>query len=88
MGDTLYLSQAEKIQVHVAKVLRQAETAEVQKCGWVGGDAWFGSINSAVELKRRLGLYLTSIVKQNLNYNPVSVLRAVLQAWYPRRAAV
>jgi hypothetical protein len=41
------------------------------KGGWCGGgDAWFGSINSGVELKRQKGIFSIStfIVKQNLQY--------------------
>ena len=62
------LPKGEKIHVHVAEVLRQAERAKVAKGGWVGGDAWFGSVNSCVELMKKKGIHSTFIVKQNLNY--------------------
>jgi hypothetical protein len=32
----------------------------VIKCTWIGGNAWFGSIKSCIELKKRLGLYSTA----------------------------
>jgi len=41
------------ITTHIAQVLRQAEGALLPEGGWVGGDAWLGSIMSAVELKSR-----------------------------------
>ena len=33
------------------------EGANVAKGGWVGGDAWFGSVMSAVEVFNRFGVY-------------------------------
>ncbi|KAL7537556.1 hypothetical protein ACHAWF_005802 [Thalassiosira exigua] len=79
-----HLPKREMIQYHVAEVLRQAEESNVEAGGWVGGDAWFGSINSCVELYKRLGMFSTFIVKQNLNYFLMQVLHAVLRARYPR----
>ena len=38
--------------MHVAEVLRQVEGAGLEKNGWVGGDAWFGSAQLCVELKK------------------------------------
>ncbi len=55
--------------------------------GWVGGDAWFGSIISCMELKRRLGINLSFIVKGNTNYCPMKVLHAIHIARYPDKAA-
>ena len=43
--------------VHVAEVLRQVKGSGLELGGWVCGDAWFGSIPSAIELKLRLGVY-------------------------------
>lgn len=81
------LPMSEPIKAHVAEVLRQAEGAKVEKGGWVGGDAWFGSINSCVELKARLDIYSSFIVKNNLDYFPMKVLHAILMARYPDRPA-
>ena len=72
--ETSHLPRGEQILGHVAEVLRQAEGANVQKGGWIGGDAWFGSVNAAVELKCRLGINSTFIIKQNKNYCPVDVV--------------
>ena len=46
-----HLPHGELIQKHDAEVLIQAEGANVKKGGWIGGDAWFGLVNAAVELK-------------------------------------
>ncbi len=43
-----HLPRGEPIQ-YVAEVLRQAEGAGVSTGGWIGGDAWFGLVNAAVE---------------------------------------
>ena len=51
------------------------------------GNAWFGSINCVVELKRRLNVFSTFIVKQQLNYFPKEVLHTVLRARFGGRPA-
>lgn len=73
---------------HTAEVLRQAEGANVFRGRWVGGNAWFGSIESCIELKKCLGLYSMFIIKQNdsmfikqnVQYLPMKILHAVLVA--------
>ena len=82
-----HLPKGEDISYHTAEVLRQAENANVVEGGWVGGDAWFGSIESCVELMRVLKLHSTFIVKQNLNYYPMKVLHAILCARHGSRPA-
>ena len=75
----------EKVSYHTAEVLRQAEESEVIEGGWVGGDAWFGSVESSVELMRRKKVFSTFIVKQNLNYFPMQTLHEVMDARYGNR---
>ncbi len=65
---------------NVGEVLCQAEGTKVVDGGWIGGDAWFGSINSCVELKKRFGIFSSFIVKTNKKYCPVEVIRSVLLA--------
>ncbi|CAB9515559.1 unknown protein [Seminavis robusta] len=65
---------------HTAEVLRQVEDAQVVKNGWCGGDAWFGSVATCVELKKRFGVHSTFIVKNNKAFYPMEVLNAVLKA--------
>ena len=87
VGEESSMPRKEPINVHVAEVLRQAEGAEVLEGGWVCGDAWFGSVNSCVELMKRKKIFSTFVVKQNLQYFPMQVLKAVLLARYPTRPA-
>ena len=47
---TSHLPLGEVISYHTAEVLRQAEGSRVVRNGWVGGDAWFGSIESCIEI--------------------------------------
>ena len=47
-----HLPCGEVIHQHVAETLRQEKGAHVKRGGWVGGDAWFYSINSCMKLKR------------------------------------
>jgi hypothetical protein len=46
------LPNSPDMQAHTAKVLPQMEGASVRRGGWVGGDTWFGSVMTAVEVKR------------------------------------
>jgi hypothetical protein len=75
-----HLPKGEEVSYHTAEVFRQAEDSNLVEGGWVGGDAYFGSIESCVELKRWLGAYSTFIIKQNVNYFPMKVLHAILTA--------
>ena len=61
-----------------AEVLHQAKNSNVIEGGWVGGDAWFGSIASCVELKHMLSLYSTFIIKQNVNFFLMKLLHSIL----------
>lgn len=82
-----HLPRGEDVSYHTAEVLRQAEDSNLIEGGWVGGDAYFGSIESCVELKRRLGAYSTFIIKQNVNYYPMKVLHAIMAAQCGSRPA-
>ena len=55
--------------------------------GWVGGDAWFGSIMTAVEVKKRFGVHSTFIIKNNRTFFPMRALKSVLDARYGERPA-
>ena len=68
-----HLPKGEDISYHTAEVLRQVENSKVIEDGWVSGDAWFGSIESCVELMHVLKLHSTFINKQNLNYFSMTV---------------
>ena len=80
LRETTSLPKKEEMSAHTAEVLRQVEGAGLPVGGWVGGDAWFGSVMTAVELRKRLGVHSTFIVKNNKNYFPMEVLHSVLKA--------
>jgi len=68
------------IAVHAAEASRQVEGAGVPPGGWCGGDAWFGSAMSCVELKSRLDVFSTLVVKQHKALFPMEVLHSILSA--------
>ena len=39
-----------EVTTHTAEVLRQVEGADLRQGAWVGGDAWFGSVATVLEL--------------------------------------
>ena len=86
-GEVSTLPLGEPILKHVAEVMRQCDGAKLTDGGWVGGDAWFGSIPAVVELKNRLNIYSTFIVKQHIQYFPKQVLHKILMTRYPRYPA-
>ena len=67
-----------KISTHVAEVLRQFGGTHVIEDGWVGGDSWFGSVHSSVELRNRLGVHSTFIIKTRKGFFPIKVLHSML----------
>jgi hypothetical protein len=54
-----------EILAHAAEELRQIKGANVVEGGWAGGDAWFGSMTTALEAKKRLSVDSTWIIKGN-----------------------
>jgi hypothetical protein len=81
------LPNSPMMQAHTAEVLRQVEGAGVKAGGWVGGDARFGSVMTAVEVKRRLGVHSTMIIKGHTHLFPMQVLHAILQGRHGTRPA-
>ena len=53
------------ISVHVSEVLRQVEGTDIEPKGWIDWDSWFGSVSSCTELKKRMDVSSTFIVKNN-----------------------
>ena len=86
-GELSSLPGMEEIKATTSEVLRQVEGSGVKKGGWVGGDAWFGSIMSSVEVYKRFGVHSTFVVKNNTRYFPMRVLHRILVARYKRRPA-
>ena len=81
-----------RINVSTAEVLRQAEGgfglegASADK-RWLGGDAWFGGVESAVMLKKKLNVDSTYIVKNNTYLFPKATLGKILRARHGERPA-
>jgi hypothetical protein len=75
------------VPAHTAEVLRQVEGAGVSKGGWVGGDSWFGSFLSAVEVKVRFDIHSTWVIKQNHDIFPTVAIHSVLSARHGNRPA-
>jgi hypothetical protein len=76
-----------EMSAHTAEVLRLVKGAGVCAGGWTGGDAWFGSIMSSVELMKRLGVHSTFVIKNNTNYFPMAILHSILTARHKNRPA-
>jgi hypothetical protein len=53
------------ITAHTAKVLQQVNGADIPEGGWVGGDAWFGSMMSVIETNKRKKVHSTFVFKNN-----------------------
>lgn len=77
-GDQSSMPKLEPIMAHVVEVLRQCEHANLAAGGWVGGDAWFGSVPAVVELKKKKNVFSTFIIKQNVQYCPLQVIHKIL----------
>ena len=86
-GEMSHLPGAYEIKATTAEVLRQVEGSGIKEGGWVGGDAWFGSVMSSVEVFRRFGVHSTFVIKNNTNFFPMKVLHRILEARYRNRPA-
>jgi hypothetical protein len=86
-GETSSLPGSPLITAHTAEVLRQVDGAKVPEGGWVGGDAWFGSMMSAVETCGLKKVHSTFIIKNNQAFCLMRPLHAVLIARFGSRPA-
>jgi hypothetical protein len=55
-GEKSSMPNGMEIPAHAEEVLRQIKGENVVEGGWVGGDAWFGSMVTALEAKKRLNV--------------------------------
>ena len=67
-----------RIGTHTAEVMRQVQGAKAVEGGLVGGDAWLGTVMTAVKIKKRFNVYSTWIVKGNTAFYPMKVLHRLL----------
>jgi hypothetical protein len=86
-GEQSSLPNGAKILAHTAEVLRQVKGADVVSGGWVGDDAWFGSAMTAVEVKKRMEVDSTWIIKGKHSFYPMVGLHAVLKGIFGSKCA-
>jgi hypothetical protein len=85
-GEKLSLPGQPPITAHTAEVLRQVDGADIPEGGWVGGDAWFGSMMSVIETYKRKKVHSTFIIKNNQTFfpmQPASSCCAEGEVWEP-----
>ena len=83
-GENSVVPGQQTIPSHTAEVLRQVEGAHIPPNGWVGGDAWFGSVSTAIEVFKKFNVHSTWIIKNNTYLYPMEVLHSILQARFPK----
>lgn len=86
-GEKSSLPTGGTISASTAETLRQVEGAAVQPGGWVGGDAWFGSVATTVEVMKRFGVHSTWIIKNNQTLFPMEALKKVMTARHGAKPA-
>jgi hypothetical protein len=79
-GSDTHLPSKATMTAGAAEALRQAGGAGVIKGGWLGGDAWFGSVMVCVELMLQRNVTSTWVIKNNTHLFPKAQLMAVLKA--------
>lgn len=86
-GEKSDLPDGGEMSAHTAEVLRQIKASELPRGGWVGGDAWFGSVSTAMSCFKRFNVHSTWIIKNNSNFFPKKVLESILKARHGSRPA-
>ncbi len=76
------LPDGSDITAYTVEVLRLVKGASIPKSGWVGGDSWFGSTATAVEVMKKFGVLSSWIIKQNQQWFPKKPFYAVLKAHF------
>ena len=79
-GDNSIVPGQQIIPSHSAKVMRQVDGANVPPNGWVGGDAWFSSVGTAIKVYKKYNMHSTFVIKNNTYLYPMEVLHSVLKA--------
>jgi hypothetical protein len=86
-NDKSHLPNGVDINARCAETLRQDEGVNVVEGELVGGDAWFGSVMTAMELKKRLNLNSSFIIKNNSTFYPMKALHGILRSRFQDKAA-
>ena len=72
---------------HVAETMRQVKNSKLRKGGWVGGDAWFGSVCCTFSLMKEFGIHSTFIIKNNSTWFLQRILISILKSRHGERIA-
>jgi hypothetical protein len=65
-GERSFMADKSDITAHTTKVLRLVESSKLPVGSLVGGDSWFGSTTTAVEVMRRFCVNSTWIIWQQI----------------------
>ena len=60
--------------------MRQLEGSYIPGGGWVGGEAWFGRINTSVVVYKNIKVYSTWVIKNNKVVFPMEVIYEIIKA--------
>jgi hypothetical protein len=77
-----------EISAHTAEVIRLVSKSGLPDLGgWAGGESWFGSVITAVEVRKRFGIHSTWIIKKNQHCFPMRPLLAIHKARFKTHPA-
>jgi hypothetical protein len=79
-GEKSPMTNGMEILAHAAEVLHHFEGSKVVEGVWYGGDAWFVSMVTVLEVNKRLYVESTWIIKGGHSCYPTIALYAVLKA--------
>eukprot|EP00957_Ditylum_brightwellii_P060145 4567274-Ditylum_brightwellii.AAC.2 len=84
-GNPLSVSNSGTIPSHTSKVLQHVEGSNLSEGAWVGGDAWFGSFTTAVEVCNKFKVVSTWVIKNNTFLYPMDALYVILKARHKKK---
>ena len=72
------------IPFHTPEVMLQVDGANVPPIILVGGDTWFDSVGTAIEVYKKFNVHSTFLTKNIMYLYPMGALHSVLQARFPK----
>ena len=64
-GDNSVVPGQQTIPSHTVEVMHQVDRDNAPPNGWVGGDTWFGSVGTAIEVCKKFNVHSTFVIKNN-----------------------
>ena len=61
-------------------MLRQVEGSDITEGRWVGGEMWFGSITTAIEVYKKCKVHSTWVIKNNKFVFPMEFICEIIKA--------